>query len=485
MIGKTPLTKKGVLARPYWLELIAEGYQSRERLITIKRGKTWRQNWKLNSSTAELVVRVTYRGQRVPQASVWIDDHNIGETNEQGELSVNNAESGDHLLQIRHPLYVPESQALTLTPGKRVTRRVRLTGAFGYLTIDTSDLKMSLKRWANRDHGSPSESAEDSADDETRAKTKNESRETHLIAGPSIIWGGVTLSPPYKKVRVSAGKRWLQIRPPQDSDQVFGPASKKYQVRVGETLTIKPTWKRHVASISLRSRGVKSDVYIDDVKVGVTPYRSKLKTGAHTIRLTADGHTPYQTHIWLTRIGHKEEVDFEKRTLLQLRCGPILGQLSVDGVPVGLSPQTVDVTPGRHLVTCLARGAEVSSPVEISPGARLSRDLTISADLLGVAYQQRQRWRQGAIVTSGLGLALSAFGAWTLLQTLPDVTSQRDQAQRDWLNSVEVSARQSRALKWSESDAQARNAHLLGWSLLGSGLTLTGGGLGVWWAHHD
>ena len=230
---------------------------------------------------------------------------------------------------------------------------------------------------------------------------------------------------------------------------------------------------------------MKSQVYIDGVKVGVTPYRAQHETGAHNVKLIAEDYTPYQTHIWLTREGHKEEVDFEKRTLLRLRCGPLAGELSVDGVPIGASPQTVDVTPGRHLVTCLARGAEVSSPVEVSPGARLNRELTISADLLGVAYQRRLRWRQGALVSSGVGLAMSALGAWMLLKTLPDSIARRDQAQRAWIMTPEASARHAQALAWSESDAQARNAHLLGWSLVGSGLTLTGGGLAVWWAHQE
>ena len=43
--------------------------------------------------------------------------------------------------------------------------------------------------------------------------------------------------------------------------------------------------------------------------------------------------------------------------------------------------------PGQHEVTCRSRGAEISAPVDISQGSQLSRELTITPDMLGAAYQ--------------------------------------------------------------------------------------------------
>lgn len=471
VIGQTPLRKRGLLARPYWLELIAEGYQSREELITIKRGETLRQRWKLNSSGASFALRVSYRGEPVAQASVWLDDRKLGETDERGEWSTSEAEAGDHLLQIRHPLYEPLSESITLDAGRTTRRRARLRGAFGYITIDTSALDDDLKRWAERRGERAPRGQGDSPRDPS----------TQL----SVIWGGVSLTPPYQKLRVSAGSRWLQIRPPRDAESVFSPSGKRHRVKVGETLTIRPTWKRYQAPLTLKSAEIKSQVFIDGERVGSTPHRTRVKTGAHTIKLVAAGHLPYQKQVWVTRDGHVEEVSFKQRTLLTLRCGPVRGALSVDGAEIGESQVTLDVSPGRHIVSCAARGATVSDALEVAPGERVERNLTISAELLGEAYQRRKMWRATGLVSAGIGAALSIIGAVTLLSALPEAQSQRDLTALRWVGEPDPTLRDVSAQRWGDLDAQAQNAHTLGWGLIGSGLSLASGGLSLWWLNHE
>ena len=120
--------------------MIAEGHQSREELITIEKGKRWRKKWRLTSSTAGLTVKVTYRGDHVKGAAIWLDDQKLGETSEQGMLVIDQIDAGEHLLQVRHPLYEPASEPLDLSSGRRARRHIRTSGAFGYLTIDTSAL---------------------------------------------------------------------------------------------------------------------------------------------------------------------------------------------------------------------------------------------------------------------------------------------------------------------------------------------------------
>lgn len=467
VIGKTPLKKKSLPARPYWLEVIAEGYKTREELITIERGKTWRKEWKLSSSTATLTVKVTARGERVQGASIWLEDQLLGETDGKGELSFENLETGTHRLQIRHPLYTPNQQEVTLASGKHARRHIRMSGAFGYLIIDTRELEKDLAQWSLRPDAT-------------------EGEETLQIDQLTTLWGGSALGRlSLKKFKVSAGQHWLQIRPPKELERVFGPSSERYRVKPGETLSLTPNFKRFKVKLELRSGEVKSAVFLDGIRLGETPLRAQIETGYHTLELVASGRIPYKRPIWVNREGWREEINFERRTMLDLSCGPFAGVLSVDGVEVGQSPQSIDVDPGSHQVSCVARGAEVAVPLEVSPGERVAQSLTITPELLGEAYIRRRWWRRGGLAASAVGAGLVTLGLTQLLIDLPEAQEQRQKSEQRWLTTVDPQSRLSWANSWAGADAEARNAHLKGWGLIGTGIALLGGGAVTWWMNLD
>ena len=73
VVGKTPFYKKNLPLKPYWVELLAEGYQGKEKLITFKSKKQWKGHWDLTSSTAKVSITVEYQGRPVKDVAVWID----------------------------------------------------------------------------------------------------------------------------------------------------------------------------------------------------------------------------------------------------------------------------------------------------------------------------------------------------------------------------------------------------------------------------
>jgi hypothetical protein len=468
VVGKTPLKKRRLLARPYWVEVIAKGYQSREELVTVKRGRLKKVHWNLTSSTASLNLKVSYRGEKVKHASVWLDDLKIGETDDQGKLSLNRVMTGDHHLQVKHPLYIAGGEALTLRAGQTVHRHIKMRGAFGYLTIDTSELRNDLTQWTHRS---------------SQQKEQKETEDTERLV---TLWGGVSIgAAPYQKIKVSAGKRWLQVRPPLAAESVYGPSSQKINIKAGEVVKIKPSWKRHRARLDIRTSGVKSKVLLDGIKIGTTPYRGYAETGAHTLELVATNFSSYRKLIWLTKEGYQSDIDFKKRTTLTISCAPFKGHIEVDGMSVGPSPQIIDIIPGQHLISCLARGAEASQRIDIVQGQQISKQLTISAALLGEAYQSRLWWRQSSKVGVGIASATLIGGATVILALLPKTLDDRSQTENQWLVELNPTKRYEYQANWSSEDAKARNQHQLGWSLVSMGLGLGVSSAVTWWLNQE
>lgn len=473
VVGKTPFKKRNLLTRPYWVELITEGFQSREELIKVERGRTKKLNWKLTSSTADLQLSVSYKRAPVIGASVWLDDEKLGETNEEGILSLSRVTTGDHHLQVRHPLYTADGESITLKAGKKTKKHFRMRGAFAYLSVDTSSLEEDLKQWTAHQRG-----------------TGGVVESNHQMM---VLWGGSQLKLDqraktegrHEKIKVSAGHRWLQVRPPNGAEAVFAPSSQRIDLKVGAHLTVKPIWKRHQATLQLRSPKTKSQVLVDEKIVGVTPLSRRLETGPHTIELRAQGYVPYRKLIWLTQEGLKSEVNFDERTTLAVNCSPLQGIVDIDGLVLGPSPQTVDVKPGSHLITCLAQGAEVHRRVELSPGERLNEQLTISDELLGAAYNRRKYWRQGSALV-GLGSALIiATGVVTLTTALPQSLASREDAQSKWVAELDPVRRLDYANRWAQADTEAKNMSRLGWSTVGLGVTLGLSSAISWWLHQE
>ena len=77
------------------------------------------------------------------------------------------------------------------------------------------------------------------------------------------------------------------------------------------------------------------------------------------------------------------------------------------------------------------------------------------------------------------------IGVLQLNMQLPDHVSSRDNARQQWLVAADPVMRQRLATSWAESDADAQNTHTLGWSLIGSGALLAGGGAAAWWFNQE
>ena len=438
VVGKTPFEKTRLAVRPYWIELIAEGYQSKEELVMIKSGRTWRKHWKLTSSTAELVVKVRYRGQVVPEASIWIDGQSKGVTDEDGQLRLKGIGAGDRHIEVRHPLYSPRDVTLALSAGRSTQKTIKLKGAFARLSVTL-----------------PPD-----------------------VEGERVLWAGIDLGPPpLKEIRVPAGRHWLQVRPLKEGHQQ--PYRKRLTLDVGVHKTVSARFDAYRAQLVIKSSPSGARITLDDVEVGVTPYRGKHTTGVHTLKLTKADMPPLTKLIEITREGLEERVDFFGRTTVKVRCDPNRGEVILNGMEMGPSPQLLDVEPGFNQVGCTLWGVQVNEELTLDQGQQLTRELMIDSKLINSARKQGRgmRWTgKGMVIVGVLGVAAS------LALTLGPMASKmgdRDERSQRWLNAEGDQARSDLYRQWARADQEAMQYESWAlWSMgVGTGLSLIGAGL--------
>ena len=452
VIGKTPLKRKRLSPGAYWLEVVAEGRKSREELLTLEEGQRWRARWSLTPNTASLEVKVSYEGKAVEGASVWLSGQRLGVTGSEGTLRVEALTIGEGALEVRHPLYLPAQESVSLKAGEVLSERVALRGAWAELSVSLSE----AQREALSSLGE-------------RAPKRLE-----------VLWNGELIGElPLKASRVRAGPGWLQVRP--SSEETFEPHRERLSLKVGEKQALEVSLTPHKARLELQSSPPNAYVEVDGEQVGRTPYRARLIAGLHRVVLRAEGYPPFSLPLWLTKEGHKERVDFKARTFVEVSCDPGKGDVLLNGDVRGPSPQVIDLKPGSYQVGCQLFGAEVSAPVELTAGEQLSRELRLSSASIDFA-RWRARWTPRVGKGAAILGALSLVTALTLtLGPLKSAEEERDRLARRWLEADDPSELMGRYQAWAEAERNVQRysswAQLSAWG----GLSVSLGGGALWW----
>jgi hypothetical protein len=137
-------------------------------------------------------------------------------------------------------------------------------------------------------------------------------------------------------------------------------------VNPGQTVTINAALNpsRRTGVLSVNSSPSGADVYIDNQRVGRTPYSAQLNEGTYDVRVSLPGYADYRTTV---------RVERNQETRINAQLVPLRAQLTisanvearvfVDGQEVGsVGPGGAvrfEVDPGRHQVVLLAPGYRV------------------------------------------------------------------------------------------------------------------------------
>ncbi|WP_456420643.1 PEGA domain-containing protein [Thermococcus sp.] len=109
--------------------------------------------------------------------------------------------------------------------------------------------------------------------------------------------------------------------------------------------------------IIVHSNPTNATVIIDGKIIGKTPVSTSLSPGNHTIVVMKDGYLPYN-HTFSASLNELQNLTVNlvpERTNLEISTVPPGALIKVDGKPVGRSPLSIEVEPGRHVVSAEMR----------------------------------------------------------------------------------------------------------------------------------
>ena len=125
-------------------------------------------------------------------------------------------------------------------------------------------------------------------------------------------------------------------------------------------------------------------LFVDGVERGATPMTVTLKAGAHSLELRADGEPRLMPITMTAGAQMSQYIEMPKTATafghLQIRTEPAGARVSVDGVPRGPSPITVqDLSPGEHAVLLEGDLGSVKQTVTIEAGMTASLTVPLGA----------------------------------------------------------------------------------------------------------
>ncbi|MBO4574834.1 MAG: PEGA domain-containing protein [Bacteroidales bacterium] len=117
---------------------------------------------------------------------------------------------------------------------------------------------------------------------------------------------------PFVSDKLDAGKHRIRI-----TKDLYKPYVSVVDVPKGETGELSVELKPNFGYITINSKPIGADVYIDEIHVGVTPYElKKIKLGQRTIELRKDGYMPTAEMVVINEGDHKklESIKLKKAT---------------------------------------------------------------------------------------------------------------------------------------------------------------------------
>jgi formylglycine-generating enzyme required for sulfatase activity len=125
-------------------------------------------------------------------------------------------------------------------------------------------------------------------------------------------------------------------------------------VRQTVTLELRTDW----AELTIETRPVPTEVWLDGIVVASTPCRIDVASGAHALRLEAEGFEPWERELSIVAeepLSFNDIVLEPARGRIFVETDPPGAQVMIDGAYAGLSPIEVPGTPHRDLLIQVAQ----------------------------------------------------------------------------------------------------------------------------------
>lgn len=152
--------------------------------------------------------------------------------------------------------------------------------------------------------------------------------------------------------------------------------------------------------ITIKTDPMGADVYVDDVKVGTTPYQmKKITLGSHVVELRRTGFESYADIVNIVKGEVNRQLENVTLAAMRLAYGtlyvastPDAADITVDGEYMGRTPQTLELVVGNHIVVVTKQGTTpATKTVTVNEGMTTNvnlylesgREITISTNGTG------------------------------------------------------------------------------------------------------
>ena len=283
-------------------------------------------------------------------ARVLIDGEEVGVT----PYKSDRLKSGEHRIEVLKAMYAPSSRQVEVTDGAVVPVLLKMSANYGTLTLTTD---ASSEIWVNNEKKGEGE------------------------------WKG----------RLNAGVYVVEAR--RVSHRTL---RQSLEVKAGEELTVSLGTPVPVCgTLNISSTPAAAEILLDGKPYGTTPQILKdILIGGHTLELRKKGCASVSRSLTVEE-GKVLPVhlDLPSGRLVSIQTDRPGDVLSVDGQRIGLSPQTLELSYGAHVIRADREGESTQKEIEVSEGEG-EQSVELGFSLLG-----RVRWSSS--VTSGQKRILS------------------------------------------------------------------------------
>ena len=307
-------------------------------------------------------------GEGLEDASVYIDNALAGKVPFKSKA----LKSGQHNVRIVKKLYNDFDEVVTVRDNETTQLSPVLKADFAGITLKVdadaeiwvnNELK-GVRTWTGS-LGSGTYKIECKLDNHettvvTKEITPKMAGQTIKLESPRPIYGSldVVSTPNFATLYVDGKK--IGETPRFIKDLLIGshelrlakegcaPIQKTIVIKKGETLEVKETLATG-KSVTVKTDRAGDKVYVDNTFVGETPITTSVGFGQHTIKVTRN-NVPVEKTITITDHDSDREVLFEFGRLITIKTDREGDAVFVDGNKVGVSPISIDLPFGNHII---------------------------------------------------------------------------------------------------------------------------------------
>lgn len=146
----------------------------------------------------------------------------------------------------------------------------------------------------------------------------------------------------------------------------------KVTITEGQTTTLNSNLTNE-RNVTINSNPSNADLFIDNKKVGKTPYTGGLSFGNHLLQVESDGRKVDKT-VMITRTGGETEFTLKFGYLVNIKSIPTSATLFIDKSESGTTPYSAYLSFGNHILRIEKDGKSAEKTVFIS---QTSSEITI------------------------------------------------------------------------------------------------------------